>query len=155
VARYDGVIPPGGTGEITLQIDTSRIRGEFQKKAIVWSNDPEIRSIALYLKGEVKPHISIEPGGYVSFWGVKGQIASAHLDIANNNKIPLKIVGIDNDLPERIKFHLREIRAGYVFRIEIEDISETAGDYTGHLIIRTNNRQQPELIIIINGQISE
>ena len=155
MARYDGVIPPGGTGEITLKIDTSRIRGKFQKKAIVWSNDPDRRSIALYLTGEVKPHISIEPGGYVSFWGVKGQVASAHLDIVNNNKRPLKIVGIDNDLPERIRFHLKEIRAGYIFRIVIEDISETAGECTGHLIIGTDNRQKPELIIIINGQISE
>jgi len=66
VARYDRAIPPGGKGKVTIEIDSSSVRGEFEKKAIVWSNDPDRMSVALYLKGKVKPHISLEPGGYIS-----------------------------------------------------------------------------------------
>jgi len=57
VTRYDRVIPPGGRGKITLAIDSNRVRGDFRKRAIVWSNDPERRSIALYLLGVVKPNV--------------------------------------------------------------------------------------------------
>jgi len=154
VARFDRAIPPGGTGKITLQIDTSRIRGEFQKKAIVWSNDPERMSLALYLEGEVIPHISIEPGGYLSLRGTKGRVSRGRLDIINNRKGPMKITGTDSDLKDHIVWHIEETKPGYVYRLEVEDISMKAGDYTGHLIIRTDNPKKPELVIIINGNIS-
>ena len=84
VTRYDRVIPPGGTGTVTLAVDTSRVIGEFQKRAVVWSNDSEQRSVALYLKGEVTPLISLEPGGYVGLWGVKGQVPVESIEIINN-----------------------------------------------------------------------
>lgn len=155
MARYDRVIPPGGTGNITLSIDTSSVRGEFEKKAIVWSNDLERRSIALYLTGVVKPHISLEPGGYLSLWGVKGKVPREHLDIINNHKRPLKIVGIDNDLTGHFRLNLEEIKPGFVYRLEVEDVSKLAGDYKGYLIITTDNPLKPKLKVIVTGQISE
>lgn len=153
--RYDRVIPPGGTGTVTLSIDTSRVRGEFEEKAIVWSNDLERRSIAFYLTGEVKPHVALEPGGYLSLWGVKGQVPREHLDIINNHETPLKIIGIDNDLSDRVRWSLEEIRPGFVYRLAVEDISTGAGDYKGYLIISTDNRLKPKLEVIVTGQISE
>ncbi len=138
---------------MTVTIDTERVRGEFEKKAIVWSNDQVRMSIALYLRGRVKPHISIEPGGYVSLWGVEGQEAKGRLDIINNHKGPVKITGIDNDLPERIKWRLKEIKPGFVFKLEIEDIPKTTAVYTGRLVVRTDNPKKPVLTIIVNGHI--
>ena len=154
MARYDRVIPPGGTGKITLQIDTNRIRGDFRKKAIVWSNDPERMSVAIYMEGEVISHISLDPGGYLSLWGVKGKVPRGHLDMINNHKNPIKITGAESDLTDHIIWHIEEIKPGYVYRLEVKDISKTAGDYTGHLIIRTDCPRKPELVIIINGHIS-
>jgi hypothetical protein len=151
--HFDRVIPPGGTGKVTLKIDGNRVIGEFHKKAIVWSNDPIRRSIALYLKGEVRPHISVEPGGYVSLWGTPGQVPPGHLDIINNHKKPIKIIRIDTDRPDRIKWRLRETKPGFVYRLEVEDIPKTAATYTGHLKVRTNNPKKPELTIIVNGDI--
>ena len=108
MTRYDRVIPPGGAGHITLGIDTSRVRDEFQKKAIVWSNDPVRKSVALYLTGEVKPHISLVPGGYLALQGVKGQVRGEMLEIINNHKQPFKITGVENDLPDHIKWRILE-----------------------------------------------
>jgi len=136
-----------------VTIDTKRVRGEFEKKAVVWSNDLDRRSIALYLKGQVKPHIAIEPGGYVSLWGAVGQVTPGSLDIINNHRNPVKITGIDNDLPERIKWRLNEIKPGFIYKLEIEDIPKTAATYTGRLVVRTDNPQKPELTIIVNGDI--
>ena len=155
VTRFDRVIPPGGTGTITLTIDTSRVIGEFQKRAVVWSNDLERRSMALYLTGLVKPFISLEPGGYVGLWGVKGQVAKEHIEIINNYKEPIKITGIENDLPEQIRWRLEERKPGYSYRLEVEDISNKAGEYTGHLYVRTDYPQKPEFVIIVNGYIRE
>ena len=155
MTRYDRVIPPGGTGQVTLGIDTSRVREEFQKKTLVWSNDPVRKSIALYLMGEVKPHISLVPGGYLALQGVKGRVPGEKLEIINNHKQPFKITGVDNDLPDHIKWRLEEIKPGYSYTLAVEDISKKAGEFSGHLIVRTDQPQKPELVIIVNGYIKE
>jgi len=136
-----------------LSIDSSVVRGEFEKKAVVWSNDLARRSVALYLRGEVKPYISLEPGGYLSLWGVKGQVPKESLEIINNHDQPLKIMGIEDDLPGHIGWEIKEIKPGYLYILTVEDISSSEGDYTGHLIIKTDNPNKPALVVIINGQI--
>ena len=155
MTRYDRVIPPGGTGQITLGIDTSREVDEFEKKATVWSNDPQRKSVALYLKGEVKPHISIIPGGYLSLQGVKGRMPAEKLDIINNHKQPFKITAVIHDLPDLIHWRLKENIAGFSYTLEVEDISKKAGEYTGYLILQTDQPQKPELMIIVYGNIEE
>jgi len=154
VARYDRVIPPGGRGKVTFSIDTGTVRGEFEKKAAIWSDDPENGVLTLILKGQVKPHILIEPGGYVSLWGVKGRVPQESLTIINNHKEPLKITGIDHDLEGKIRWRLEEIIPGYRYRLKVEDISGRAGEYAGHLIVRTDNPRKPRLVIIVNGTVN-
>lgn len=78
-----------------------------------------------------------------------------HLDIINNHESALKIISIDTDLSGLIKWHLKEITPGFHYRLEIEDISNTSEEYTGHLFIRTNNHQKPELSIIINRHFNK
>jgi len=122
---------------------------------VVWSDDPQKPSLALYLKGTVKPLVLIEPGGYLGLWGPIGKTPPAQLKILNNNPRPLKITSIDSDLPGRIRWELKEIEAGNVYQLEVNDISPQAGEYSGHLFIRTDHPQKPELVIIINGDITE
>jgi hypothetical protein len=129
--------------------------GEFQKRAVVWSNDADRRSVALYLKGVVTPLISLEPGGYVGLWGVKGQVPVESIDIINNLSEPIKIIGVDNELPENVRWRLEDIKPGYSYRLVVEDISKTAGEYTGHLIVRTDHPQKPEFVVVVNGYITD
>ena len=136
-----------------MSIDTSTVQGEFEKKAVIWSDDLPRRSVALYLRGEVKSRISLEPGGYVSLFGFRGQVPEESLEIINNQEKPLKIESIEDDLPGRIQWRLEEIERGYLYRVTVEDISRSAGDYTGHLIIKTDNPHKPALVVIINGLI--
>lgn len=129
--------------------------GEFQKRAVVWSNDSDRRSIALYLKGVVTPLISLEPGGYVGLWGVKGNVQVESIEIINNLSEPIKITGIENDLPQKIKFDLEAIKPGFTYRLEVKDISPEAGEYVGHLKVRTDHAQKPEFTVVVNGYITE
>ena len=138
-----------------MKIDSSSVRGEFKKKAIVWSNDPDRMSVTLYLKGEVKSHISLEPGGYISLTGLKGESPPGHVEIINNHESPVKLTGVDNDQPDRVRWRVEEITPGFVYRLEVEDISTKGGDYTAHLTIRTDNPEKPELTLIVRGEIRE
>jgi len=155
VSRYDRVIPPGGKGTVTLTIDTRSVIGDFHKRAVVWSNDLERRSIALYLEGKVKPFISLEPGGYVGLWGVKGQIPKEHIEITNNLQKPINIIAVENELPEHVLWRLEEIKPGFSYRLEVADISKEAGEYTGHLIVKTDFPQKSQFVIIVNGHVRD
>lgn len=77
------------------------------------------------------------------------------LDIINNHKKPLKIVGIDNDSTDHVRWNLEAIKPGFVYRLEVEDISKGAGDYKGYLIITTDNPLKPKLKVIVTGQINQ
>jgi hypothetical protein len=129
--------------------------GEFHKRAVVWSNDSDRRSVALFLDGVVRPFISLEPGSYVGLWGVKGQVPGESIEIINNHSAPIKITGIKNELPRKVKWNLEEVQPGYAYRLEVKDISTKAGEYTGHLIVRTDHPKKSEFVIIINGYIRE
>lgn len=153
MTRYDRVVPPGGKGNVTLAVDSTGLLGEFQKEAVVWSDDPVNRSLSLHMAGLIKPHISLDPGGYIALTGKKGQVPREYLRIENNHTSPFKITGIESDLRDRIRWRLRELRPGYAYILEVEDLSKTPGDYTGHLFIRTDNTKKPELVIIVNGRV--
>ena len=155
MARFDRVIPPGGKGTITVEIDSNRINGRFEKKAIVWSNDKVRLSIALYLKGAVKAPISLEPGSYISLAGPTGKTPPGYVEIINNRERPIKITGVDNDRPDRLRCRLEEIRAGFVYRLDIKDISGKEGEYTAHVTIHTDNMNKPSLTVIVRGDITE
>ncbi len=155
MAHYDRVIPPGGSGNVTLTIDTSRIRGEFEKKAIVWSDDRARISVELFLRGQVKPHVSFDPGGFISLWGNKEERVRGRVKIINEHETPLKVIGVDNDLPDRVTWRLEEVKPGFVYGLEVEDVSKKAGDYTAHLIIRTDNAKKPTLTLTVRAEIKE
>ena len=155
MTRYDRVIPPGGTGQITLEIDTGKEIDEFERQVFVLSNDPQRNRLALHLKGEIKPHISLVPGGFLSLQGAHGQVPVEKLEIINNHKQPFKITGVINNLPDHIKWQLEEINSGYSYTLEVEDISKKPGDYSGRLIVQTDQPQKPELVILVTGYIEK
>ena len=121
----------------------------------MWSNDTERRSIALYLNGVVTPFFSLEPGGYVGLWGVKGQVPVESIEIINNLNEPVKITGVENELPQNVRWNLEEIKPGFNYRLHVEDISAISGEYTGQLIVRTDHPQKPQFAIVVNGFISD
>ena len=83
----------------------------------------------------------------------KSQVPGEKLEIINNHEQPFKITGVVNELPDYIKWRLKEIKPGYSYTLEVEDISKNAGEFSGHLIVRTDQPQKPELVIIVSGYI--
>jgi len=155
VVRYDRTIPPGGKGGITLEIDSSRVRGRFEKKAIVWSDDTSQVSVALYLKGEVRPNVTLTPGGYLSLWGTMGKAVTAHVDITNNHKKPMRIIRVWHDMASHVKWKLTPTRPGYAYRLTVTDHSRSPAQYIGHFWLETDLPQEPKLTIIVSGSIHE
>jgi hypothetical protein len=136
-------------------VDSRAVRGYFQKKTIVWSNDAERMSVALFLDGEVKPYIAVEPGTYVGLWGVTGQTLKEHLDIMGHEGGAFHITDVVNELQDRIVWRIEDIEPGRHYRLEVEAKTEMPGNLRGHLILKTDHPRKPEITIILNGEIKE
>lgn len=54
-------IPPGGSGEVKANFDSSRFRGEVSKTIYVYTNDPVRATWQLQLKGKVLEIVSAQP----------------------------------------------------------------------------------------------
>jgi hypothetical protein len=153
VVRYDRIIPPGGKGSITLEVNSRTVRGKFEKKAMIWSDDASQMSIAVYVRGEVQPNVELTPGGYLSLWGTIGKTIKAHVDITNNHKEPMRITRVWHDMASHVKWKLTPIHPGYAYRLTVTDQSRSPAEYIGHLWLETDLPQEPELTIIVSGTV--
>ncbi len=67
MVRYDRTIPPGGVGQVTLQVNTTGYQGKITKSAQVTTNDPRQRQSKIYLVINVRTYIIVEPGTKIFF----------------------------------------------------------------------------------------
>jgi hypothetical protein len=138
-----------------VSIDSRTLLGPFEKTVLVMSDDPERAGLLLRLQGDVKALTAFDPGGYVALEGSPGKVPPEKLRLLNYDKKPLRITRSRSDLKDRIRWRIREIRAGYEFELVIEDRSTAPGEYTGRLILETDNPLKPELVVIVRGDVGE
>ena len=72
MVRYDRAIPPGGVGQVTLQVSTSGFQGKVTKSAQVTTNDPKQRISKIFLSIDVRAHLIVEPGPKIMLQGIVG-----------------------------------------------------------------------------------
>lgn len=154
MTRFPRVLPPGGSGEIEVAVNSNEVMGPFEKKVMVWSDDPQNSNLVLVLSGEVKPYVILEPGGYLSFWGKPGSAPKEEIEIINNHPHPLMVTGIEHDLGDRIAWSLQERVPGRSYRLWVEDLSGGHEAYAGHLVLRTNLPMKRELTIIVKRHVN-
>ena len=94
VTRFDRVIPPGGKGEVVLEVDTRRSKGKIKKTARVLSNDPQRPNLSIQLKAQVKKSIDISPKDFVRFRVEKGEAWSREFKISSLRKKDFQILDI-------------------------------------------------------------
>ena len=67
MTRFDRVIPPGGEGMVTLNVNLKGFQGKVWKDATIISNDLRQPSFQIVLQGKVRPYIELRPGSFVQF----------------------------------------------------------------------------------------
>ena len=72
IVSFDRVIPPGGTGEVSAEVDVSNFVGPIAKYIQVLTSDPANPQLALTIKAEVRPQVQVHPG-YARFLTVVGE----------------------------------------------------------------------------------
>jgi hypothetical protein len=142
VVRYDRAIPPGGVGQVTLQVNTGGFQGRVTKSAQVTTNDPRQRNSKIYLSMDVRAHIIVEPGPKIMLQGIAGDDIQSVVHIRSAEKQPFKITRIETNLRSVIDYELspKDDSDSYTLKVT----SKTADQKTasGFLTLHTNHPQK-------------
>jgi hypothetical protein len=147
VAHYDRVIPPGGTGKITLQIQPFSVVHAFTKKTYVRFNAPDFSSVTLRLTGNAQKSIEIEPSHIVRFRGAPGTNLTAEVRLTSNLPFPWEITRVENFSPDKFDVHLKTDRPGKVYTLEVRNKTLDEGHYVGMVQLFTNVVHKPKIVI--------
>jgi hypothetical protein len=139
VVRYDRAIPPGGVGQVTLQVNTSGFQGKVTKSAQVTTNDHRQRNTKIYLSINVRPYIIIEPGRKIMLRGIVGEDIRRVIRIRPGDEQPLEITKVQTNLESVIDYKLN--RQDDSNQYDLEVVSKVADQKTasGFLTLHTNH----------------
>ena len=84
MAEFDSAIPPGGQGQVTASIDSTRFKNKVSKTVTLTSNDPDNPRLALRLSAEILVAVDVQPNDRVFVRGKLGEIAPQALSIVSN-----------------------------------------------------------------------
>ena len=142
MVRYDRAIPPGGVGQVTLQVNTGGFQGRVTKSAQVTTNDPRQRNSKIYLSFDVLTHIIVEPGPKIMLQGIAGDDIQSVVHIRSAEKQPFKITRIETNLQSVIDYELspKDDSDSYTLKV----VSKTTDEKTasGFLTLHTNHPQK-------------
>ena len=93
--RFKSVIPPGESGHITLECDTSSLDGPSEAAATVRLSDADRPKVELVLSGTVIRAVDILPMPAVYFSVYKGETATRSVTIVNRETTPLEIRSVE------------------------------------------------------------
>jgi hypothetical protein len=153
VVRYDRTIPPGGVGQVTLQVNTSGFQGRITKSAQVTTNDPRQRNSKIYLSMDVRAHILVEPGPKIMLQGFVGDDIRSVVHIRSAENQPFEITRIDTNLRSVIDYELSRKDDSNEYKLEV--VSKTADQKTvsGFLTLHTNHLKKKVVKLSVHLRI--
>lgn len=148
------IIPPGGTGKVTLKVDTARFKGPISKTATVQTNDPELATYRLTVNANVMTYIDVLPTDTASFRHYRGEEKKEKITIHSNEKDPLQIkeVKVEGDA---IKYALAKSTDGtndHELSIWL-DPKAPIGTVNGKLTLLTSSPKEPEVVVNVRGTV--
>jgi len=161
VARFDPEIPPGGTGTVTVVLDTTNFEGPISKPVTVLSSDATNPSVRLTIKAQVRPLVAVIPG-WARFQHVVGEEEKRVTQkLWTTDGEPLQILRVESPLPF--------VEASY--RRAMDDELDTQGPPTqwlltatlgtdapegpvvGNIVVTTNHPRRPSIEIPLTGYV--
>ena len=153
MARYDRAIPPGGVGQVSLQVHTRGFQGRITKTAQLTTNDPAQRSPRIYLSINVRNYIIVEPGPKILLRGVVGEDIRRVVRIRRYDGQPLEITKVQTNLESIIDYKLNRKDDGNQYNLEV--VSKVSDEKTasGFLTLYTNYPKKKVLKLSVHLRV--
>ena len=148
--RFRKTIPPGESGQIAMEWDTSTLQGEFEAEAVVHLNDPDQKKVSLTLRAVVKAALEFVPSPQVFFSAYRDETPERTVQIVNNEAKPLTITGAESS--DHYDVSVVTARSGFAYDVRIKVRPDVPfGRYANEPIyLRTDSPDRPRLQLFAN-----
>ena len=156
-ADYTRLVPPGGTGQITLKLSTHGKAGDtIRHKATLYTNDPENAALELTMTGDVIPPADIQPQS-ARLIGPAGAAVSTRITITPPAANLFHITGAQAADGKNITFSIKKPpdEKAHGFILEVTNTRKTPGRYSDQITLSTTSPISPELTVRIYGIMRE
>jgi hypothetical protein len=153
VVRYDRTIPPGGVGQVTLQVNTTGLHGKITKSAKVTTNDPTQRQRKIYLAMNVRTYIIVEPGSKVLLRGTVGEDIRRVVRIRATDDQPLEITKVQSNLGSAIDYKLKRKDDGHQYELEVISKATDRKTASGFITLHTNHPKKKVVKLSVHIRI--
>lgn len=79
MAEFDSAIPPGGQGQVTASIDSTRFKNKISKSVTLFTNDPANERIILRMSAEIMVPVDVRPNDRIVVRGKPGELKAQEL----------------------------------------------------------------------------
>ena len=148
--RFKPLIPPGESGHITLERDTSTLDGPSEGSATVRLSDPARPRVELLLSGTVVRAFDILPMPAVYFSVYTGETATKSVTIVNRESTPLEIRSVE-PAGEHFVATVAPVEAGKTYRLDVRIPESVApGRYMESVYLNTNHPTVKRVQVAVN-----
>ena len=155
ITRMPATLAPGAEASLLVAMNPASRTGRFEGNIIIFTDDPGQPEAALAVTATIVPPIEIAPRPQFFLAGVRGDAASASLDIVNHAAQPLHLEPPRHS-SERFTSHLDTIEDGERYRLTITLNSDApAGRHTEPITLATTSAALPVITIPANTWLRE
>ncbi|HSM51359.1 MAG TPA: DUF1573 domain-containing protein [Thermoanaerobaculia bacterium] len=159
VAKFDARIPPGGSGKVHAELDTTGFLGPIAKGITVLTNDPANPRLQLTIQAQIEARLRAHPG-YARYIYVQGHgEASIAQTVWALDHPDFEVVEVVSPYPflavsfrEATEAERRPEAVGRQWRV-VTTLQPDApvGALTEPVLIRTNHPREPEMDLTVSG----
>ena len=136
---------------MTLEVNLKNYRGNVQKSATIFSNDPKNPRVTVNLSAKVQPFIEVEPANII-FRGLPDEQDEKPVELTASSK-PFRITQVENNVEGKIGHELKTVEEGKHYQLKVKNLLSEEGQYRGLLKLKTDHPQKPEILIRVTGNI--
>ena len=161
VANYDKTVPPGGSGKVEAEVDTTAFTGPIAKSILVLTNDPSNGQINLVVKAEVRSFVEVIPRNLLRLNVLQGEPAVEKVTLVSADGTDFKVTAVDaaggpykaefRELPEKERLPDRQ---GAQWEVQITVPADAPEGLLNHkLLVKTTQPKAPEVTLQVSGVV--
>jgi hypothetical protein len=160
----DGLIPPGGSGIVTLEWSGKAFVGPYEQTAKIITNDPDRPVVDLEIRGEMTAKARAVPGDLVFSSVTAGQTASADVQVFGYVEKRLEVTGYESDDPDHLEVSFSPMADEKVKEEEYATCGQLMsvtlkpglplGPFRGKIRVMTNIEGFEEIVVPVRATIT-
>ena len=148
--RFGKVVPPGGTGRVTVEWDTTGVKGVLKGEVVVKLDEPTYPPVRLTLTAIVKPAIELIPFAAVFFSVFRDESAERSVTVVNHEQHPLRVTRLERE-GEHFRAALEPVEIGREYKLVVTvPAGMPAGRYLEAVYLHTDHPSHAPVKVGVN-----